>query len=155
MKRGLSILLLGLLACATASFVVYRARTATHRAMLRQSAPELAWLKKEFNLSDAEFLHIAELHSAYLPQCHQRCQTIEAQNEKLQQLLATNTNVTPEIESLLAERAKVRADCEAAMLKHFLEVSRAMPPTEAERYLAWVKAQTFAPSEGMEKRHHQ
>jgi hypothetical protein len=155
MKRGLSILLFGLLACATASFLVYRVRTASHRAVLGQSAPELAWLKKEFNLNDTEFSHIAELHSAYLPQCHQRCQIIEAQNEKLQQLLATNTTVTPEIESLLAERARIRAECEAAMLKHFLDVSRAMPPPQAERYLAWVKAQTFALGEGMEKRHHQ
>jgi|SRR6185437_14636703 len=155
MKRGLSILLLGMLACATASFVVYRARTAPDRAILRESAPELAWLKKEFNLSDAEFSRIAELHSAYLPQCRKRCQIIEAQNERLQQLLATSTTVTPEIESLLAERARIRGDCQAAMLRHFLDVSRAMPPAQAERYLTWVKAQTFARGEGMEKRHHQ
>jgi len=154
MKRGLLILLLGLLAGATTSFVVYRVCTASHRAMLEESAPELAWLKKEFKLSDAEFSRISELHSAYLPQCHERCQIIEAENEKLQQLLATNSTVTPEIENLLAERARTRADCEAAMLKHFLEVSRAMPPAQGGRYLSWVKEQTFAPDDGMEKRHH-
>ena len=154
MKRGPIILLLGLLACAATFLGVYHARTASHREMLRSTAPELAWLKKEFNLSDAEFSRISELHSAYLPQCHKRCQIIEEQNEKLEQLLAANTSVTPEIASLFAERAKTRADCEAAMLNHFLEVSRAMPPEQGRRYLAWVKDQTFVRGEGME-RHHQ
>jgi hypothetical protein len=155
MKRGLLILLLGLLVGAGASYAVFRISIASHRAMLKESAPELTWLKNEFNLSDAEFTRISELHSAYLTQCHQRCQVIEAQNEKLQQLLATNKAVTPEIESLLAERARTRAECEAAMLKHFIAVSRAMPPAEGERYLAWVEEQTLGRGDGMEQRHHQ
>ena len=155
MKRGLLILLLGLLAWVATFVGVYHAGTTSPRAMLDGSVPELAWLKKEFNLSDAEFSRISELHSAYLPECHKRCQIIAAQNEKLQQLLSTNKTVTPEIESLLAERAKTRADCEAAMLNHFLEVSRAMPPEQGRRYLAWVKEQTFARGDGMEKHHHQ
>jgi len=155
MKRSLLILLLGLFVGVATCLGVYRACTASHRAMLNEAAPELAWLKKEFNLSDTEFTRISELHSAYLPQCHRRCQIIAAQNEKLQQLLATNATVTTEIESLLAERANTRAECESAMLKHFWETSRAMPPEQGKRYLAWVKAQAFANSEGMEMRHHQ
>ena len=43
----------------------------------------------------------------------------------------------------MAERAKMRADCEAEMLEHFLEVSRTMPPEQGRRYLAWVEQQTF------------
>lgn len=155
MKRGASILLLGLLACLITFLCVYYSCTVAHRQMLREAAPELAWLKREFNLSDAEFSRIANLHSAYLPQCQMRCRTIEIQNEKLHQLLATNTAVTPEIESLLAERAKTRAECQSAMLNHFLMVSRAMPPAEGERYLAWVKAQTFARDEAIESHHYQ
>jgi len=155
MKRGLLILLLGLLVGATTSYSAYRAATASHRAALKESSPELLWLKNEFNLNDADFVRVSALHLAYLSQCHQRCQMIEAQNEKLQELLATNTTVTPEIDNLLAERAKTRADCEAAMLKHFLTVSRAMPPAQGQRYLAWVKGQTFTSGEAMEKRHHQ
>ena len=155
MKRGLLILLLGLLACAATFFGAYRASTASHRQILAGSAPELAWLQKEFKLSDAEFSRISQLHSAYLPECHKRCQIIQAQNETLQHLLATSTTVTPEIAGLLSERAKIRAECEGAMLKHFLEVSRAMPPEQGERYLTWVKEQTFARGQGMENRHHQ
>jgi len=63
---------------------------------------------------------------------------IKEQNEKLKQLLSRSETVTPEIQNLLAERAKTRAECEAEMLKHFLEVSRTMPPQQGQRYLAWV-----------------
>jgi hypothetical protein len=153
MKRGVFILLLGLLACAAAVFSFYQVCTASHRALLKESKPELAWLKKEFHLSDEAFARVSQLHAAYLPQCHQRCLIIEAQNKKLQSLLATNTAVTPEIENLLAERAQTRADCEATMLKHFLEVSRAMPPEQGRRYLTWVQEQTFWRGQGMEQQH--
>jgi len=155
MKRGLLILLFGLLVAAAACFAAYRGGIASHRALLKQSEPELSWLKTEFRLTDAEFARISEMHSAYMSRCQKRCEVIAAQNEKLQQLLATNTIMTPEIETLLAERAKTRADCEDEMLKHFLAVSQAMPPAQGERYLAWVKEQTFAHGEGMETRHHQ
>jgi hypothetical protein len=88
-----------------------------------------------------------------MPQCAARCQRIEAQNQKLRELFAQSTNVTPEIQALLTERARTRADCEAEMMKHFLEVSRTMPPEQGKRYLAWVEEQTFLHGQGMEERH--
>lgn len=122
--------------------------------MISQPQPELAWLKKEFHLSDAEFARITRLHAAYLPQCAQRCLRIAEQNRQLEQLLSQASSVTPEIQNLLAERAKTRADCEAEMLNHFLEVSRAMPPDEGRRYLEWVEQQAFLNDPAMETRHH-
>jgi hypothetical protein len=115
--------------------------------------PELAWLKKEFKLSDAEFARITKLHEAYLPYCAQRCMRIAEQNRKLEQLLGQVSSITPEIQDLLAERAKTRADCEAEMLKHFLEVSRTMPSEQGQRYLRWVEQQTFMGGQAMEQRH--
>jgi hypothetical protein len=32
------------------------------------------------------------------------------------------------------------------MLKHFVEVSRTMPPEQGQRYLDWICAQTLAPA---------
>jgi len=91
------------------------------------------------------------LHEAYLPQCRERCKRIKEQNEKLQQLLAQAKTVTPEVQNLLAERAKTRAECEAEMLKHFLEVSRTMPLQQGRRYLAWVEQQSSLRGQGMEQ----
>ena len=153
MKKGAAILLLGLLLSTAAFSGFYYLGTAHCRAMMREPQPELAWLKQQFNLSDAEFARISQLHEAYLPKCRERCRRIEEQNAKLQQLLAQNTSVTPEIQNVLAERAKMRADCEAEMLQHFLDVSHTMPPGQGRRYLAWVQQQSSLRDYGMEQRH--
>ena len=94
------------------------------------------------------------LHEAYLPECAERCRLIDAQNQRLQELLAQATNVTPEIRALLQQRAQTRATCEAEMLKHFIAVSRTMPPEQGRRYLAWVERQTFMNGQAMEQSHH-
>lgn len=153
MKKGAVILLLGLLVSTAAFSGFYYLGTAPCRVMMSQPQPELAWLKKEFHLSDAEFARISKLHEAYLPQCAQRCLRIAEENRQLNQLLSQASSITPEIQNLLAERVKTRADCEAEMLKHFLEVSRTMPPQEGRRYLEWVEQQTFLNGHGMETRH--
>jgi len=153
MKKSILILLLGCLLGGAGFSGFYYFGTADCRWMMNEPQPELAWLKKEFKLSDAEFARISQLHAAYMPQCAVRCQHIGAQNQKLRELFAQSTNVTPEIQALLTERAKTRADCEAEMMKHFLEVSRTMPPEEGKRYLAWVEEQTFLHGRGMGERH--
>src|SRR5258708_34947703 len=130
MKKSALILLLGLLVSTAAFAGFYFLGTASCRDMMREPKPELAWLKKEFHLSDVEFTRISQMHDAYLPQCRERCMRIAEEDGQLQELLATATNMTPEIQNLLAERAKTRTDCEAEMLKHFLAVSRTMPPEQ-------------------------
>lgn len=154
MRKGIVILLLGLVLGTAAFSGFYYLGTASCRSMMRESQPELAWLKREFGLSDKEFARITALHEAYLPLCAQRCRAIDEQNRTLKELLATNITNTPEIENLLAERAQTRAQCEVEMLKHFQEVSRAMPLEQGRRYLAWVQEQTIMRAQAMESRHH-
>lgn len=154
MKRPFVILALGVFACVMAFGIVYFAGTTSSRELLREPQPELAWLKKEFNLGEGEFARIVELHEAYLPQCAERCRAIEKVKAKLEGLVADASAVTPEIHALMVQRAKMRADCEAEMLKHFIEVSRTMPPEQGRRYLGWVERQTVLRGEAMEQRHH-
>ena len=149
MKRGLLILALGVVGAFVAYCCVYLMGTAKPRAMMQSPQPELAWLKHEFNLGDAEFKRISELHAGYLPQCMERCRHIDELNDKLSNTLASATQVTPEIEKLLNDRAQMRATCQAEMLKHFFEVSRTMPPEQGKRYLDWVQSQTLKPSKMM------
>jgi Heavy-metal resistance len=149
MNRGVFILVLGVVAGAVAYGCIYFACTASARNLQRSDKPELAWLKGEFNLSDAEFKRISELHEAYLPQCRDMCRQIDAQNVHLEKLLADATNVTPEIDAALAEAARMRAECQRMMLRHFFQVSHTMPPEQGRRYLAWVKAKAFLPDYGM------
>jgi hypothetical protein len=153
MKKGTIIFLLGLL-LATAGFSgFYYLGTASCREMMHEPQPELAWLKKEFKLSDAEFTRISQLHAAYLPQCAARCQRIEELNQKLKRLFSQATTVTSEIQGLLTERAKMRAACEAEMMKHFMDVSQTMPAEQGKRYLVWVEQLAFLQDQAMEERH--
>jgi hypothetical protein len=142
MRRGFLILGSGVIVAVIAYYCFYLAGTSGSRTWLQSRQPELVWLKQEFKLSDTEFARLSRLHEAYLPQCRERCNRIRAMNDKLAQLLATTSSLTPEIENALAERAKMRSECQAEMLKHFFEVSRTMPPEQGRRYLAWVQEQT-------------
>lgn len=149
MKKGVLILVLGLVVAAAAYGCVYFVCMSSARSMQQTDKPELTWLKEEFNLSDAEFKRVSELHAAYLPQCQEMCRKIDGQNVQLEKLIANATNVTPEIESALAEASRLRADCQTMMLRHFMQVSQTMPLEQGRRYLAWVKGKAFLPNYGM------
>jgi hypothetical protein len=151
MKRGVFILALGLIAAAAGYCCLYLVCSSPARSLQRSERPELAWLKDEFKLTDAEFKRVSELHAAYLPRCRDVCLQIDEQNTRLQKLLGGSTNVTPEIKRSLAEASRLRAECQSMMLSHFFEVSRAMPSAQGQRYLAWVKEKVFAPNFDMPK----
>ena len=149
MKKGVLILVLGLIAAAVAYGCIYFACTVSARSLQRSDKPELAWLKVEFDLNDAEFKRVSDLHEAYLPQCREMCIQIDAQNTKLQKLLAGATDVSPEIERELVESSRLRTECQTMMLRHFFQVSQTMPPEQGRRYLSWVEAKAFLPDYGM------
>src|SRR5206468_7970459 len=102
MNKGVLILILGLVAAVAAYGCIYFVCTSSARTLQQGDAPELAWLKEEFNLTDAEFKRVSVLHAAYLPQCRDMCREIDAHNVKLQTLLSGVTNMTSEITTQLA-----------------------------------------------------
>jgi heavy-metal resistance protein len=142
MIRSWLILVGGLVIGLAAYGGFYYAATAHCRSLARSPEPELAWLKDEFHLGDAEFERISKMHEAYLAGCAERCRRIDEKNQQLRQFLAATNTVTPQIEQALAESARLRAQCQKLMLEHFFAVSRTMPPAQGQRYLAWVQART-------------
>jgi hypothetical protein len=153
MKKTWIILFAGIAIAVAAYLTCYSICTAPSRALAREPEPELAWLKKEFHLNDAEFQRVSEMHSTYLSGCAERCRKIDEKNEKLKQLLGATNAVTPEVEQLLLEAARLRAECQKQMLQHFYEVSRTMPADQGQRYLAWVQQRTILP-DSHEEMHH-
>lgn len=145
MKRSWVILAMGSVLAVAAFLGFYYLGTASSRKLERSPEPELAWLQQEFHLSDAEFNRLSEMHQGYLEACAERCRKIDEVNARLKELLAATNSITPEIEQTLAQAAQLRAKCQAEMLRHFYEVSHAMPPEQGKRYLAWVQAQTILP----------
>jgi len=145
MKKSLIILLAGVVLAVVTCLICYRVAFAPHSVPVDAPAAELAWLKREFRLNDAEFARISTLHEAYRPRCRENCRQVDETNAHLKKLLASGSEVTPEIEAALAEAARLRVHCQLEMLQHFHEVSRAMSPEQGRRYLEWVQEQTLMP----------
>ncbi len=108
MKRPWIILLSGVLAGLVAYTCFYLHATSIQRSVAQSSRPELVWLQKEYHLTDAQFAQVVQLHDAYRPKCAEMCRHIDDQNAKVQQLLAANNAVTPEIKQALSEAAQLR-----------------------------------------------
>jgi hypothetical protein len=149
MNRSL-IILLGALALAAAVFA--GSYFVSQRAcVMTRSADDLSWLRDEFHLSDAEMARVRQLHEGYMPQCAKMCGLIAAKNTEVQTALGSGTNVTAEAQRKLTELGELRAQCQAQMLRHFIEVSQAMPPEQGRRYLAEMKKLTLGSHEQIEQ----
>lgn len=155
MKRPLLILIAGFILAVAGFCTLYFGVTARQHALLNAEEPELAWLKNEFHLSDSDYKKVCDLHKAYLPKCAEMCQKIAKKNGELKTLIAGTNVVTPEIERTLEEANQLRAECHKGMLAHFFEVSKAMPPEQGKRYLAWVQEKTLLDHNGMMVNQHQ
>ena len=143
MKHTALILMGGLLLAFAAYQALYHAGTAATARMAGGPSPELAWLKDEFHLSDADFERVAKMHESYLAGCMERCQRIDETNAVLVRQLGATNRLTPEIQATLAEVSRMRTECQKKMLEQFYEISRGMPPEQGKRYLAWAIAQTL------------
>ena len=151
MNRSL-VILIGALALCGAIFAgsYFTARHATMVCCTR-TMDDLSWLQTEFHLSDAEMVHIRELHEGYLPKCGEICAKIAEKKGELDAALGNSTNITAEAQVKLNELAALRAQCQAQMLQHFITVSQAMPPEEGKRYLDEMKQLTLGSHEQMEQ----
>ena len=150
MRRSLLILLTVLVAGAAITGASYLLGCRLCARQLAGSGDDLAWLRREFRLSDAEMQRIRQLHEGYLPKCHENCALIAAKKQELQAALDRAQGMTPEAQQKLAEVAALRAQCQANMLGHFYEVSRAMPPEQGRRYLAEMQRLTLGFHEQIE-----
>ena len=124
-------------AFAVCHFVAAKARVGP------ASTDELAWLRDEFGLSGTEFARVRQLHDGYMPKCDEMCRRIGTANRDLSELLSASSNVTTAVTQKLAEVSALRAECQGHMLRHFFEVSHAMPPVQGARYRAEMKRLTL------------
>jgi hypothetical protein len=150
MRRSLIILVAILLAGAAIAGASYLLGCRICARQLAGSGDDLAWLRREFHLTDAEMQRIRQLHEGYLPKCHENCARIAAKKQELQTALDRAQGMTPEAQQKLAEVAALRAQCQASMLGHFYEVSQAMPPEQGRRYLAEMQRLTLGFHEQIE-----
>ncbi len=150
MKRPFFIVLMALVVGAVVFAAAYQL---SHRLCAGRitANDDLAWLRQEFQLSTAELAQVRKLHDGYLPRCAEMCRQITAKKREVETALAGTTNITPAVEQKLAELGVLRAQCQTEMLRHFVEVSQAMPPEPGRRYLAEMQRITLGTHEQIEQ----
>jgi len=148
MRRSAKLILIATavaLGCGALAYVGAMRLCARHMA----KGDDLAWLRHEFHLSDSEMDRIRQLHEGYLPKCRQMCGRIAAKQNEVESALASGIS-TNSAEQKLIELGTLRAECQAQMLRHFEEVSRAMPADQGKRYLAEMQRLTLGFHEQIE-----
>jgi hypothetical protein len=151
MKRSLLILVLALLAGSALFASSYLMSRRVCEACGSGSNDNVEWLQREFHLNTADMDRMRQLHDGYLPKCAAMCEQIAAKKQELDATLAGSTNITLEAKQKLNELALLRAECQAHMLQHFIEVSQAMPPEQGRRYLSEMERLTIGAHEQTEQ----
>jgi len=151
MRRSLAILL-GALAVGVAvfagSYLVSQQVCARH---LANATDDLDWLRNEFHLNDSELARVRQLHEGYLPKCLEMCARIAVKKAEVHRALTGATNVTATVEQSVRKLSELRAECQLQMLRHFVEVSQAMPPEQGSRYLEKMQRLTLGSHEKVEE----
>ena len=143
MRRSLLILLAVLLASVAIVGLTSRLTKQVCAQHLVQPGDDLAWLRREFRLSETELARIRQLHEGYLPKCRVFCDRIAAKKNELQVALEAGPGFTPDAEHKLAELGALRCQCQGQMLRHFYEVSQTMSPEQGRRYLTEMQRLTL------------
>lgn len=151
MRRPLLILAGLIVGCGLVMLLSFRLGAFVSARAIGATFDDLEWLRLEFHLDDREIANVRLLHEGYLPVCRSYCERIAAAKAEMLQALGPGTNVPPVVEQKLAEIGSLRAQCQAAMLRHFAEVSRTMPEPQGRRYLAEMQRLTLGAHEQIEK----
>jgi len=138
MKKALIILVVALAAGVAAFWITRSQQQAAHQGVLLDSIPELAWLRRDLKLSDAQFAKASELHAAYRPQCAAMCRRIAQTQARMRDLARHARSLSPELVAAIDEHARVRAECQQKMLEHLYQTAALLDDPQAARYLATV-----------------
>lgn len=135
MRKGLLFLVLALVAGLAAYCFTRMHQQSVRREVLLDAMPELAWLRSELKLTDAQFAKASALHVAYRPICATMCRNIAEAHEKLETLARRGRGMTPELEAAIRDHARVHAECQRNMLAHLYQTSGLLDAEQAARYL--------------------
>jgi hypothetical protein len=146
MKRPLVILILALIAGFAAFGITRKHCTTSNSNTLLDHLPELAWLKTELALSDAQFSKVAELHDSYRPVCEEMCRRIDDSRVRLEAVALKSRSTDTEHE-------RVRGECKMKMLEHLYQTAALMSEEQAERYLKAVLPAALGSTGGQHSQH--
>ena len=137
MKRILLLVLAALLAGIVAyTGVRFWPAAPARGGILLDEMNELSWLGKELALTETQMQAVAKLHHDYRPKCEEMCRKIEEAESRLTEVAARSRTMSPELSEAIHEAARVRAECQEAMIGHLHQTAALLEPAQAEKYLA-------------------
>lgn len=154
MKKNLLLVAAALLTGVLTYALLLRTATQEHHTLLQRSDGEMEWLRKEFKLTEAQFIRIKTLHENYEPICMQLCAKVSQANERLEKNVQDSRAVTPEVADALKTSMVVQEECRKAMLGHIYAVSQEMSPDQGARYLRMMLPHIVQPPIMASQHHH-
>ena len=136
MKRVCLILLLGLAAGAAAHIAYFD----LHRPCTGDDLDcQLAWMRDELHLSDAQFARIKQLHEGSSPQLRVFAQEVARMQQELasfERLRRTDGRVDfLEFAQFVKNQHAVDQECQALTRRLVLDAANVMDPRQRQRYL--------------------
>ncbi|HSP42910.1 MAG TPA: periplasmic heavy metal sensor [Luteolibacter sp.] len=153
MKKPLVILIVALIAGLIAFGIARKHCSPPSGHTLLDELPELAWLRTELALSDAQFSKVAELHAAYRPVCVEMCGRIEKSHARLEAVALKNRTTGAELQQAIADYERVRGECKLKMLEHLYQTAALMSEEQAGRYLKAVLPAALGSAGGVHSHH--
>lgn len=105
-------------------------------ALARRDA--MAWLRTDFNLTDAQFAAIKQLHDSYSVVCEEHCRAIQAATRARNELKARAEGDAAAFAAADRRVEELRLVCESGIATHVRQCAAVMSPEAGERYLALV-----------------
>jgi len=138
MKYLVSTLALVLGIAAGVGFLAYRSSgdEAVKQALAQRDA--MAWLRTDFQLTDAQFAAIKKLHDSYSLVCEEHCRAIREAERARSGLRNTANGDAAAIAAANRRVEELRMVCESAIAAHVRQCAAEMSPRAGERYLALV-----------------
>jgi hypothetical protein len=153
MRRRVFILVLALF-MGVVAFALMRGHTGTaRRDVLAREMPELAWMRSELGLTDAQYESVSQLHAAYLPRCEAMCRRIADARADVEARARASREMTPDLQAALRRSAMTEADCRQAMLVHLYQTAAELEPEQAQRYLEAMVSVALETSHGESPAH--
>lgn len=98
----------------------------------------LEWLRTDFDLNDAQFAKIKQLHESYSLVCEDHCRAIQ-EAQQARRALKDSGSADPAALAAADRRVEeLRQICETAIAAHVRLCAAHMSPAAGERYLALV-----------------
>ena len=98
----------------------------------------LEWLRADFQLTEAQFTKIKQLHDSYSVVCEKHCMDIMHATRARNELKASPSADAAAIAAADKRVEELRRICETAIAAHVRECAAEMSPASRDRYLALV-----------------